>query len=173
MEVCTEILQHTNDDINFLSIRDCFLLSKYIVIPLDPDHIQYLLNWHGLSMLTVLYNRSKAPNRIMIKLDMNPEERKTETEAALLSERWKLISLGVDRRDIKIKGSKLLVKGKKYEEVVNLKFVSTTPMDTNVLPANNDTPADVQFTTKYCIIQMPISKSVLRIDSYNSFPLHC
>jgi len=51
---------------------------------------------------------------------MNPEERKIE--AALLSERWKLISSGVDRRDIKFKGYKLLVKGKNMVKLLISNF---------------------------------------------------
>ena len=93
MEVCTEISQHTNDDINFHSIRDCFHLGKYNPTRPRPRPILVKLAW-AFNADTVLYNRSKAPNRIWIKPDMNPEQRKTE--AALLSERWRLISSGVD-----------------------------------------------------------------------------
>ena len=73
---------------------------------------------------------------------MNPEERKFE--AALLSEQWKLISSGVDRRDIKMKGCKFLIKGKKHGEVTNFKFVTATSMDNNVSSPNNSSTTDEQ-----------------------------
>jgi len=94
----------------------------------------------------VLYNRSKAPNGVMIKPDMNPEERKTE--AALLSERWRLIGSGIDKRDIKLRGSKLLVKGKKHGEAVNFKFVPKSPVNSNA-------PVVVQPPTKVYRMYMP------------------
>ena len=65
----------------------------------------------------------------MIKPDMNPEERKIE--AALLSKWCRLIGSGTDKIDIKLRGSKLLVKGKKHGEVVNSKFVPESPVNSN------------------------------------------
>ena len=70
---------------------------------------------------------------------MNPEERKIE--ATLLSERWKLIGSGIDKRDIKLRGSKLLVKDKKHGEAVNSKFVPE-------LPVNSNPPVVVQPPTR-------------------------
>ena len=97
---CNEILQHVNNDIGSHLIRDCFRLGKYNI------QLVFKLAW-AFDADIALYNRFKVPNGILIKPDMNPEERKIE--AALLSERWKLISSGVDQRDIKIKGCKLLI----------------------------------------------------------------
>jgi len=141
MEACTEILQHTNNDISFQSIRDCFRLGKYNPNRSKPRPILVKLA-QAFDADIALHNRSKIPNEILIKPDMNPKERKIE--AALLSERWKLISSGVDLRDIKIKGYKLLVKGKKHGEVVNFKFVTTTSIDINDSSLNNSTPTDEQ-----------------------------
>ena len=101
MEACTEILQHTNNDINFHLIRDCFRLGKYNPARPRPQPILVELA-RAFGADVVLYNRSKAPNGLMIKPDINPEERKIE--AALFSERWRLIGSGIDKRDIKLRG---------------------------------------------------------------------
>jgi len=79
-----ERLQLTNNDISFHSIRDCFRLGKYNPNRSKPRPILVKLAW-AFDADIVLYNRSKVPNGILIKPDMNPEERKIE--AALLSER--------------------------------------------------------------------------------------
>ena len=76
MEACTEILQHTNNDIHFLSIRVyCFRLGKYNPARSRPRPILVKLA-RAFDADMVLNNRSKAPYGLMIKPDMNPEERK-------------------------------------------------------------------------------------------------
>jgi len=93
----------------------------------------------------VLYNRSKAPSGTQIKPDMNREERKKES--LLLFEWWNLICSGIDKKDIKIYGSKLFVKGQKYGEIINSVFIqsktsndtSNSPMETSSSPNNNTT----------------------------------
>ena len=77
---------------------------------------------------------------------MNPEERKRE--AALLSEQWRLIDSGIDKRDIKLRESKLLVKGKKHGEVANSKFVPESPV-------NSNPPVVVQPPTKVYRMYIP------------------
>ena len=61
IKACTEILQHTNTDFNFHSIRDYFRLGKYSITQLDPDHDPYLLNWLELLMLTWCYITGLKP----------------------------------------------------------------------------------------------------------------
>jgi len=81
----------------------------------------------------------------MIKPDMNPERK---IEAAFLSVRWRLIGSGIDKRDIKLRGSKVLVKGKKHGEVVNSKFVPQSPV-------NSNPPVVVQPPTRVCRMYIP------------------
>ena len=52
---------------------------------------------------------------------MTPEER--HTESILLKERWALIQKNIERKVIKIRGSRLFVNNKLHGEVKNSSFV--------------------------------------------------
>jgi len=141
---CVEILTQTNNEITHHSIRDCFRLGKFKSSNARPRPILVKLT-RSFDANAVLYNRSKAPSGTQIKPDMNREERKKES--LLLSEQWNLICSGIDKKDIKIYGSKLFVKGQKYGEIINSVFVqskisndtSNSPMETSSSSNNNTT----------------------------------
>lgn len=57
---------------------------------------------------------------IGIKPEMSRKERKTES--MLVQERWKLISTGTERQNIKIRGNTLYANKTKYGSVVDWKI---------------------------------------------------
>ena len=139
MESCTQILKQTNDDIGYHSIRDCIQLGKYKSSSTRPRPILVKLT-RVLDANTVLYNRSKAPDNITIKLDMSLEEKLRES--ILLSERWNLICSGIDKKDIKIYSLKLYLKGTLFGEVSNSVFLCSQPSNvSNNLTMNTEAPA--------------------------------
>ena len=137
---CAEILRQANDDISHHSIRDCLRLGKFNSSSTRPRPILVKLA-RAIDATMVLYNRSRVSDGIKIKPDMSREEK--QLEAILLSERWNLICSGTDKKDIKIYGSKLFVKGQKYGEVINSAFqLSTIPNATTKSSSamESDTP---------------------------------
>lgn len=143
---CTEILTQANDEITHHCIRDCFRLGKFKSTNTRPRPVLVKLT-RVFDANAVLYNRSKAPNGIQIKPDMNREERKKES--LLLSERWNLIRSGIDKKDIKIYGSKLFVKGQRYGEIINSAFVqSQVPNIASNLPMETESSSNNNTTTK-------------------------
>ena len=72
---------------------------------------------------------------------MNHEEK--QRESLLLKECWNLICSGIDKKDIKIYGTKLYVKSQIRGEIMNSVFVPKH--DTEVLsPSNNDPTMDLE-----------------------------
>ena len=60
----------------------------------------------------ILSNRSNVSSPIIIKPDMDKEER--DTESMLLSERWNLIQSGIDRKLMKIRNKQIYVNNQLY-----------------------------------------------------------
>ena len=132
---CVQILKQANDDISVQSIRDCLRLGKYNSSEPRPRPLLVKLTC-VFDADTVLYNRSKITDSIQVKPDMNHEEK--QRESLLLKERWNLICSGIDKKDIKICGTKLYVKSQIHGEIINSAFVPKH--DTEVLSLSNNDP---------------------------------
>lgn len=113
------------------SLRDCRRLGKYAKNESKHRPILAVLN-STADVNNILSRRHllKTPS-ISIKPDLTPEERKTNS--ILLKERWKLISLGTDRRNIKIRGSNIFLNGRLHGKVINSVF-SLSPTINDVAP---------------------------------------
>ena len=89
----------------------------------DDSSRPLLLKLHrSIDVNIILSGRKSLSSRpdIVIKPDLSPSERKVEQ--LLLKERRSLINSGVSRGDIKLRGSSLYVKNKKYGSVTNDAF---------------------------------------------------
>ena len=71
----------------------------------------------------------------MVKPDMNHDER--HRESLLLKERWSLITSGIDKRHIKIRGTKLFVKDQLHGEITDSVFVPKHQTNEANSPNNN------------------------------------
>ena len=133
IDSCVQILKQANDDISVQSIRDCLRLGKYNPTETRPRPLLAKLS-HVFDVDTVLYNRSKITNGIQVKPDMNREEK--QRESLLLKEHWSLICSGIDKKYIKIRGTKLYVKNQLHGEVMNSVFV-LKPVTKVLSPSDN------------------------------------
>ena len=93
IDSCVNILNKANGNISDLSIRDCLRLEKFNSSRTKPRPLLVKVS-HGFDVATVLSNRSKIPEGILFKPDMNKEEKLREQ--VLLKERWSLICSGTD-----------------------------------------------------------------------------
>ena len=91
----------------------------------------------AFDVATVLSNRSKIPEGIQIKPDMNEEEKLREQ--VLLKERWSLICPGTNKKHIKTRRAKLYVKGQIYGEVINSTFIPNPRTELLNSSSNNST----------------------------------
>ena len=97
------------------SIKDIFRLGKYSNVRKHPRPL--LIKFIRVADASSILSKrgSSHGSRIVIKPDMSPTERKSES--LLLKERWSLLQSGVPRDAVKIRGSRLLVRNKPYGEV--------------------------------------------------------
>ena len=98
------------------SIRDCHRIGKYSGNSAHPRPILATLSTTA-EVRHVITHCSSLPSSISIKPDRSSSERKVEK--ILLSERWKLIQSGSDRRTIKISNSHLYLNGHLHGKVVD------------------------------------------------------
>lgn len=116
------VLSHINPAISDVSIRDCRRLGKFKDGVARPT----LLQLHrSVDVSIILSGRKKLSTRpdIIVKPDLSPSERKVEQ--LLLKERRFLIESGIQRSDIRIRGSSLYVNNKKLGSVKNNKYEPT------------------------------------------------
>jgi len=100
----------------------------------------------ALDASTVLFNRSKIKNPIMIKPDLTPEERKIES--ILLHERWNLIQQGINRKTIKLRNRQILVNNRLHGKVSDFKFIkSSTNSPTASTTSTSTTPDSMEHQT--------------------------
>ena len=91
-------------------------LGKYNSSSGRPRPILVTLN-STAQVSHVLAHRHSLPSHVSVKPDHSFSERKSER--ILLSERWKLIQAGSDRRSIKLRNSSLYLNGRLHGKVVN------------------------------------------------------
>ena len=110
--ILTDLVPDSPDLSN--SIRDCKRLGKYLKNTPRPRPILVTLN-STVDVSNVLSNRHRLHPAFTIKPDLPPVERRTV--ALLLKERWKLMELGTDRRNIRIRGSSIYLCGQMHGKV--------------------------------------------------------
>ena len=124
LEQVTQILTATEKSVGPQSIRDCFRLGKYSESSKRPRPVLVKLS-RSYDVSSILSNRQFLPKDLTIKPDLPPAER--AVESLLMKERWQLIQSGQNKKDIKIYGNKLLLKGNLYGTVANSEFVRISP----------------------------------------------
>ena len=92
----------------------------------------------SVDAINILSKQSLYPSGTTIKPDLPPEKR--DIDKILLSERWNLIQSGVQRTQIKIRGSSLFVSGKLYGRVTNMQFIKSPAMSQTSTESDNDLP---------------------------------
>ena len=78
----------------------------------------------SIDVINILAARKNLPSHLAIKPDLSPKDRLIDS--TLMKERWSLIQSGQDKKDIKIQGTKLYLKGNVYGSVIDSKFVSSS-----------------------------------------------
>ena len=94
-----QIFASISVQVNPSQILDCYCLGKFKSPQTRPQPILVKL-LRSIDVTAILANKWSLSSPLLIKLDMSPEER--TTESTLLRERWSLIQAGNDRKKIKI-----------------------------------------------------------------------
>ena len=133
-----EVVQALDSSLDQQSIRDCFRIGKYSKEKSRPILIKLA---RVQSVTSILSNRKKLSEdpkhrKIFIKRDMSKQER--QNERLLLKERYQLIEAGTSRKDLRIRGNKLLVKNEVYGSVVENKFVRASSLSSDALHSVTD-----------------------------------
>ena len=128
---CLTVVSKLNADINTHSVCDCLRLGNYKKESSRPRPILLKLN-HSFDVSNVLANRAETPQGITIKPDQAKEKR--QRESLLLDVHWKLMQMGTDKKDIKIRASTVYLKGNKHAQVVNncLQYFNSPNQTTSV-----------------------------------------
>ena len=133
-----EVVQALGSSLDQQSIRDYFRIGKYSKEKSRPILIKLA---RVQSVTSILSNRKKLSEdpkhrKISIKRDMSKQER--QNERLLLKERYQLIEAGTSRKDLRIRGNKLLVKNEVYGSVVESKFVRASSLSSDALHSVTD-----------------------------------
>ena len=118
-ENLTSIFASFDPSIKNFSIKDSHRLGRYRSDQTRPRPIlvKFL---RAIDAQTVLANRDKVSQPIIIKPDMSKKDR--DIQSILLHERWNLIQSGTNRKSIKIRNSQLYVNNQLYGQVQDNKF---------------------------------------------------
>ena len=116
-------------------IRDCQCLGKYNSSSNRPRPILVTLN-STAQVSHIRAHRHSLPSHVSVKPDHSFSKRKSRI---LLSERWKLIQAGSDRRSIKLKNSSLYLNGGLHGKVFNGTY-SLVPFLNDLAPELSDLP---------------------------------
>ena len=116
LEQVTQILTGIEKGVNPQNIRDSFRLGKYADSNKRPRPVLVKLS-RSYDVSSILANRQNLPKGLTIKPDLSPAER--AVESLLMKERWQLIQSGQNKKDVKIYGSKIFLKGNLYGSVID------------------------------------------------------
>ena len=95
-------------------VRDCHRIGRYNSSKNRPIRVNL---GSTADVGRILSLRSSLSSPLVIKPDLSPSER--VIERLLLSERWRLIQSGTDRRYIKLKNSCLYINGHLHGKIIN------------------------------------------------------
>lgn len=108
------VLDSFETSVTELSVRDHFRLGKFDKDSKRPRPI--LIKFTRTSdVMKILAKSGSIASPLAIKPDLPPAER--AIKSLLMKERWKLIQSGVDRKDMRIQGPRLMVKRDLYAQV--------------------------------------------------------
>ena len=109
------VLSKFDQSIGSHAIKDIYRLGRFssTIKKPRPLLVKLIQVADAIRILSMRGSVNVAP--IIVKPDMSPQERKNEY--ILLKERWSLIQSGVTRKDIKIRGHRLLVRNKLHGQV--------------------------------------------------------
>ena len=136
LEQVTQILTGIEKGVNPQNIRDSFRLGKYADSNKRPRPVLVKLS-RSYDVSSILANRQNLPKGLTIKPDLSPAER--AVESLLMKERWQLIQSGQNKKDVKIYGSKIFLKGNLYGSVIDSKFVHNSPSNVTHQQEDNTT----------------------------------
>ena len=117
-EACSILSNLEKDDIK-CNVRDCRRIGKYNIDNVRPRPMLVTLN-STAEVRLILTNYSALPPTVTVKPDRSLSERKVDK--ILMSERWKLIKAGSNRRSIRIRNSSIYLNGRLYGKVVDSTF---------------------------------------------------
>ncbi len=120
-------------------VRDCTRLGKYT----ESKNRLLLVKLNSSSTVTAVLSSKKALatlHHLSIQPDLSPEDRKKLS--ILLKERRKLIDEGTIRKDIKIKGNILILKGEKYGYTDGESFILEGAENERKGEAQNSSPPE-------------------------------
>ena len=113
----SEVLSSLDPEVTTHSVQDCIRLGKYLDSKNRPILVKLSRACDVSSILSNRYKLASSP-RPSIKADMSPEER--AIYSALLTQRWMLITNGVSRANIRIRGKSLYVHNKNMVQLLIL-----------------------------------------------------
>ena len=134
-----DVLHTIDNEFQKQNVRDCLRLGKFKENASRPRSI-LIKFYRSIDALSILSNRNSLPNGIILKPDMNREER--DADALLLKECWRLINSGVPKASIKISRFHIYVNKQKHGEIINSAFCLTPQHDNN-----NSVPNSVSHST--------------------------
>ena len=138
MESVSEIFASISVQVNPSQILDCYRLESQQTRP-RPILVKLL---RSIDVTAILANWWSLSSPLLIKPDMSPEER--TTESTLLRERWSLIQAGNDRKKIKISNNRIYLNNQLFVEVVDSRFQRSNNQKSHPTTHNNNTPTDAQ-----------------------------
>lgn len=127
-EVYSVISKLENDSAHKSLVRDCQRIGKYNSSKHRPIRVTL---GSTADVSHILSLRSSLSSPLAVKPDLSPSERRIER--LLLSERWKLIQSGTDRRSIKLNNSCLYINGRLHGKVINDSY-SLSPYLSDMAP---------------------------------------
>ena len=133
MKSVSEIFASINVPVNPSQILDCYRLGKFKSQLTRPRPILVKLQ-RSIDVTAILANRWSLSSPLLIKPDMSPDER--TTESTLLRERWSLIQAGYDRKRIKINNNRIYLDSQFFGEVIDSRFQRSNKQKPH--PTTND-----------------------------------
>ena len=97
-----DVLHTVDNEFQEQNVQDNLRLGQFKENALRPHSI-LIKFYHSIDAISILSNRNSLPNGIILKPDMNHEER--DADSLSLKERWHLVKSGVLKATIKISQS--------------------------------------------------------------------
>ena len=111
----------------------------------------------SLDVINLLAVHKDLPPQLAIKLDLAPKDQ--QLNSILMKERWSLIQLGQNRKDIKIQGTKLYLKGNIYGSIIDSKFIpSSRPENTHA--ANQEPATSPTIDDHHMALNAPVNQTM-------------
>ena len=107
------LITNLDSQIESSMVRDHLHLGKFDPKSKHPRKI--LVKFTITSEVScILFKSGNVRAPLHVEPDLSPQDRRIK--AALMKERWTLLQSGMDRKDIRVRGSRLLVRNKVYAQ---------------------------------------------------------